>query len=127
MTYFGEKLQDGPWLWALRNKNALVYEDFACGTFGFLSRFRSIRWTNLYSFLIDGLFAVLPQPVYMNMGDLAQMAAARARSSPAIIDEGQEDEEESPELKTPTADNQHVSMIPGAAASNQAVATTKVI
>ena len=63
----------------------------------------------------------------MNMGDLAQMAAARARSSPAIIDEGQEDEEESPELKTPTADNQHVSMIPGAAASNQAVATTKVM
>ena len=33
---------------------------------------------------------MLPQPVYMNMGDLAQMAAAKARSSPAIIDEANE-------------------------------------
>ena len=72
---------------------------------------------------------MLPQPVYMNMGDLAQMAAAKARSSPAIIDEANEamedGGEESPELKTPTAE--HQGMIPGGAASHsQAVATTKV-
>ena len=73
--------------------------------------------------MIGCLLAVLPQPVYMNMGDLAQMAAARARSSPAIIDEQEEDE--SPELKTPTAENQHA-MIPGAA-TNQAVTVTKVL
>ena len=73
---------------------------------------------------------MLPQPVYMNMGDLAQMAAAKARSSPAIIDEANEamedGGEESPELKTPTAE--HQGMIPGggAAQHSQAVATTKV-
>ena len=73
------------------------------------------------------ILAVLPQPVYMNMGDLAQMAAAKARSSPAIIDEANEtlEDAESPELKTPTAE--HQGMIPGGAASHsQAVATTKV-
>ena len=80
--------------------------------------------------------AVLPQPVYMNMGDLAQMAAARAaslrNSSPDCRAGGGgggaiNEEDESPELKTPTAD-QH-GMIPGTAAaatSNQAVAGTKV-
>ena len=83
---------------------------------------------------------MLPQPVYMNMGDLAQMAAARAgslrNSSPDCRAAGGGggggaicEEDESPELKTPTAD-QH-GMIPGtaaaaAAASNQAVAGTKV-
>ena len=71
---------------------------------------------------------MLPQPVYMNMGDLAQMAAAKARSSPAIIDEANEavEDVESPELKTPTAE--HQGMIPGgvAAQHSQAVATTKV-
>ena len=76
------------------------------------------------------ILAVLPQPVYMNMGDLAQMAAAKARSSPAIIDEANEamedGGEESPELKTPTAE--HQGMIPGGgtAQHSQAVATTKV-
>ena len=72
---------------------------------------------------------MLPQPVYMNMGDLAQMAAAKARSSPAIIDEADEEADESPELKTPTAENQHMGMIPGGvmpASHNQAVSTTKV-
>ena len=71
---------------------------------------------------------MLPQPVYMNMGDLAQMAAAKARSSPAIIDEANEamEDAESSELKTPTAE--HQGMIPGggAAQHSQAVATTKV-
>jgi hypothetical protein len=53
---------------------------------------------------------VLPQPVYMNMSDLAHMAAQKAahihNSNPDInFGRGGGDlEDESPELQTPTAD-----------------------
>ena len=50
-------------------------------------------------------FTVLPQPVYMNMSDLASMAAQKAQNfqqnHPTI-------EEESPDLKTPTAEELQV-------------------
>ena len=54
---------------------------------------------------------VLPQPVYMNMSDLAALAVQKAQQQhmqlhPTI-------EEESPDLKTPTAEE--LQMIPGAA------------
>ena len=53
-------------------------------------------------FLIFFLFAVVPQPVYMNMNDLNALAAQKVA---AQQQEFQDLPEDSPELKTPTAED----------------------
>ena len=49
-------------------------------------------------------FAVVPQPVYMNMNDLKALAAQKAAAQQGFPDFA----EDSPELKTPTAEDMMV-------------------
>lgn len=56
-------------------------------------------------------YVVLPQPVYMNMSDLAVLAAQKAAAQNAQSQIPGTIEEESPDLKTPTAED--LNQIPG--------------
>ena len=47
---------------------------------------------------------MVPQPVYMNMSDLAAMAAQKKQQ----LEQSAMTVEESPDLKTPTAENQQM-------------------
>ena len=51
------------------------------------------------------VFLVVPQPVYMNMNDLKALAAQKAAAATGTQPEFPELPEDSPELKTPTAED----------------------
>ena len=64
-------------------------------------------------------FPVVPQPVYMNMNDLKVLAAQKAEMSAEFQNlppDQDQDQEDSPELKTPTAESNGI-MVPEQKAS----------
>ena len=57
-----------------------------------------IYWNYFY-------FSVVPQPVYMNMGELAALAAQKALLAGQQNDDYSPTNDDSPDLKTPTAED----------------------
>lgn len=66
-----------------------------------------------YSITFSPFFTVVPQPVYMNMNDLKVLAAQKAEMSAVEFQNlpPDQEQEDSPELKTPTAESNGI-MVP---------------
>ena len=86
--------------------NAMLINAIRCKLMRFDAIWFDANWCKLLHFLIRVFsFTVVPQPVYMNMNDLKALAAQKA----AVAQQGFPDfAEDSPELKTPTAEDMMV-------------------